>query len=50
MGPQESVWTTGDGVRDEGFMMYLKKMNLELYQKHWEVRVTSPHPMRWHLI
>jgi len=34
--PEDSVWTTGDGTRDEGFMMYLKKMNLELYQKHWQ--------------
>jgi hypothetical protein len=34
--PQESVWTTGEGARDDGFMFYLKKMNLELYQKHWQ--------------
>lgn len=33
---QESVWTTGEGTRDDGFMFYLKKMNLELYQKHWQ--------------
>ena len=28
--PQESVWMQGDGTGEDGFLMLLRKMNLEL--------------------
>lgn len=35
--PEDCVWTHGGGNGEEGMMLYLQKMNLELLQKwvHW---------------
>uniref|UniRef100_A0A1D1ZP65 CS domain-containing protein n=2 Tax=Auxenochlorella protothecoides TaxID=3075 RepID=A0A1D1ZP65_AUXPR len=33
--PEDSVWTHGGGSGEDGTMLYLQKMNLELLQKHW---------------
>ncbi len=31
--PEESVWSHGQGEGEDGFMFYLRKMNLELLRK-----------------
>lgn len=31
--PEDSVWTHGGGSGEDGTMLYLQKMNLELLQK-----------------
>lgn len=31
--PDESVWVAGQGTGEDGFMLFLQKMNLELLQK-----------------
>jgi hypothetical protein len=31
--PDESVWVAGQGEGEDGFMLFLQKMNLELLQK-----------------
>jgi len=33
--PDESTWIAGQGSGEDGFMLFLQKMNLELLQKHW---------------
>ncbi|KAK9824173.1 hypothetical protein WJX72_008288 [[Myrmecia] bisecta] len=33
--PEESVWMQGGGDHEDGFVIYLHKMNLELLRKHW---------------
>ncbi|KAK3259309.1 hypothetical protein CYMTET_31684, partial [Cymbomonas tetramitiformis] len=34
--PEECVWEHCGGIRDDGFMLHLKKMNLELLQRWWQ--------------
>jgi len=34
--PDESVWAAGDGEGEAGFVLYLKKANLELLARPWE--------------
>lgn len=35
--PEDCVWTVGDGTGEEGTMLYLQKMNLEVLQKQvWD--------------
>jgi hypothetical protein len=33
---EESLWVHGGGERADGFVLHLKKMNLELLQKWWQ--------------
>eukprot|EP00958_Prasinococcus_capsulatus_P018088 scaffold2088_cov399-Prasinococcus_capsulatus_cf.AAC.56 len=34
--PEESHWTHLGGLHEDGFMLYLRKMNLELHKSYWE--------------
>lgn len=52
--PEESVWVAGGGKDADGFMFFLKKMNLELmkdYDEHtnmwWEKLFTHQYPIAW---
>ncbi|KAK9866397.1 hypothetical protein WJX84_007801 [Apatococcus fuscideae] len=33
--PRESIWEAGQGRAEDGFMLHLHKMNLELLRQHW---------------
>ena len=52
--PDESVWAHGGGVGDDGFVFYLRKMNLELlageggHEETWWPRLFTHHaPIAW---
>ncbi|KAK9835735.1 hypothetical protein WJX74_007021 [Apatococcus lobatus] len=34
--PRESIWEAGQGTAEDGFMLHLHKMNLELLRQHWQ--------------
>ncbi|DBA90606.1 TPA: hypothetical protein ACH3X1_003839 [Trebouxia sp. C0004] len=52
--PEESVWEHGGGVGENGCLLYLHKMNLQLLRKEWQHSETwwprlfqHHHPIQW---
>ena len=44
IGPKECLWMQGGGSGEDGFLLLLQKMNLELLQK-WAWNCTIPFPI-----